>query len=150
MTLLPSSALIRYNFRVLMHHNWWLLVIPLAVSQLTVFWTATTQRFSPPLPASIVELVSPLLAAFLCAHLLSAEYRSGIGAVLASKPIDISKVVLMRLSIAIALVWSLGWLSLAAFYFGMEPYPMLLPGLAMMVSSLFLGLLALTFATLFR
>jgi hypothetical protein len=140
----------RYNFRVLMFHNWWLLVIPLAVSQLTVFWTATTQQFIPMLPANIVERVSPLLAAFLCAHILTSEYRTGIGAVLACKPIDISKVVLMRFSIAIALVWALGWLSLVAFSQALEPFPMLEPGLAMMVSSLFLALLALTFATLFR
>src|SRR5262245_41574064 len=104
------NALLRYNFRVLMFHNWWLLVIPLAASQLTVFWTAVTQRFSDPLPANIVEMVSPLLAAFLSAHLLLAEYRSGIGAVLASKPIDIGKVVLLRLIIVIALVWALGGL----------------------------------------
>lgn len=148
---MSRTALIRYNFRVLMFNNWWLLVIPIAASQLTVFWTATTQQqFHPDLPATVVELVSPLLAAFLCAHLLSAEYRSGIGAVLASKPIDISKVVLWRLLIALGLVWLLGALSLAAFYFGMEPYPFTPPLLAMMSSSLFLALLALTFATLFR
>ncbi|GEM_PF-1958149 len=145
-----SRALLRYNFRVLMFHNWWLLVIPLAVSQLTVFWTLATQPFAPTLPANAVELISPLLAAFLCAHLLSAEYRSGIGAVLASKPIDIGKVVFLRLVIAIGLVWVLGWLSLFAFFFGMAPYPLLPPGIAFMVSSLFLGLFALTFATLFR
>lgn len=145
-----SRALLRYNFRVLMFHNWWLLVIPLAVSQLTVFWTIATQPFNPSLPANAVESISPLLAAFLCAHLLSAEYRSGIGAVLASKPIDIGKVVFLRLVIAIGLVWALGWLSLLAFSFGMAPYPLLQPGVAFMVSSLFLGLFALTFATLFR
>ena len=145
-----SRALLRYNFRVLMFHNWWLLVIPLAVSQLTVFWTIATQQFKPTLPANAVESISPLLAAFLCAHLLSAEYRSGIGAVLASKPIDIGKVVFLRLVIAIGLVWALGWLSLLAFSFGMAPYPLLQPGVAFMVSSLFLGLFALTFATLFR
>jgi hypothetical protein len=144
------TALIRYNFRVLMFHNWWLLVIPLAVSQLTVFWTASTQRFIAPLPATIVESVSPLLAAFLCAHLLAPEYRSGIGAVLASKPVHIGKVVLLRLTLVMALVWVLEFLSLAAFYFGLQPYPLLAPALAGMVSSLFLGLFALTFATMLR
>lgn len=147
---MSRTALIRYNFRVLMFHNWWLLVIPIAASQLTTFWTATTQRFRPEIPSTVVELVSPLLGAFLCAHLLSAEYRSGIGAVLASKPVDIGKVVLWRLLIAIGLVWSLGALTLTAFYFGLEPYPLLPPLVAMATSSLFLGLLALTFATLFR
>ena len=145
-----SNSLLRYNFRVLMFHNWWLLVIPLAVSQITVFWTVTTQQFEPILPAISVETVSPLLAAFLCAHLLAAEYRSGIGAVLASKPVHIGRVVLLRLGVALALVWALGGLSLLAFYFGMEPFPLAAPALALAVSSLFLALLALTFATLFR
>ena len=145
-----SFTLVRYNFRVMIHHNWWLLVIPLATSQLTVFWNLITQRFYPALPAQTVELVSPLLAAYLGAHLLSAEYRSGIGGILASKPVDIGKVVLMRLIVALGLVWTLGGLSLVAYYFGLEPYPILMPALAGMVSSLFLALFALTFATLFR
>src|SRR5437763_372179 len=115
------STLLRYNFRILMHHNWWLLVIPLAASQLSIFFTLVTQRFAPTLPVSTVETTSPLLAAFLCAHLLAAEYRSGIGGVLASKPVDIGKVVLLRLIIVMLLVWALGFLSLAAFYYGMEP-----------------------------
>jgi ABC-type transport system involved in multi-copper enzyme maturation permease subunit len=145
-----KSPLLRYNFRILMFHNWWLLVIPLAASQLSVFWTLVTQKFAAPLPASTVESVSPLLAAFLSAHLLAPEYRSGIGAVLAAKPVHIGKVVFLRLMIVMGLVWVLGWLSLLGFYFGMEPYPLLAPGLAFMISSLFLALFALTFATLLR
>ena len=145
-----KSPLLRYNFRILMFHNWWLLVIPLAASQLSVFWTLVTQRFSASLPAGTVETVSPLLAAFLSAHLLAPEYRSGIGAVLAAKPVHIGKVVFLRLTIVLGLVWALGWLSLLGFYFGMQPFPLLEPGLAFMISSLFLGLFALTFATLLR
>lgn len=144
------TSLLRYNFRVLMFNNWWLLVIPLAASQLTVFWVAITQEYFVSLPASIVELVSPLLAAFLCAHLLSAEYRSSVGAILASKPVHIGRVVFMRLSIALGLVWALGALSLGAFYYAFKPFPILPPLLALMVSSLFLAMLALVFATLFR
>jgi tetratricopeptide (TPR) repeat protein len=133
-----------------MFHNWWLLVIPLAVSQITVFWTVATQQFAPALPAATVEMVSPLLAGFLCAHLLAAEYRSGVGAVLASKPVHIGRVVLLRLGVALAFVWALGGLSLLVFTFGMEPYSLAAPALALVISSLFLALLALTFATLFR
>jgi tetratricopeptide (TPR) repeat protein len=145
-----KGVLLKYNFRIIMHHNWWLLVIPLAASQLTVFFALVTQKFSEPLPASMVESVSPLLAAFLCAHLLAAEYRSGIGAVLAAKPVNIGRVVLLRLVIVMGLVWALGLLSLVAFYYGMEPYPFGKPILGLVISSLFLGLLGLTFATLFR
>lgn len=145
-----SLSLFRYNFRVLTHHNWWLLVFPLAASQLTVFWNLITQRFSEALPARSVEMITPLLAAFLSAHLLSAEYRTGMGAILASKPMHIGKVVLRRLLVVMGLVWALGALSLLAYYYGMQPYNMTRPALAGAASSLFLAVLALTFATMLR
>src|SRR6266496_640967 len=130
--------------------NWWLLVFPIAASQLTVFWALITQRSSPTLPASSAEMLSPLIAAFLAAHLLSAEYQSNIGPIVASKPIDIGKVVFMRLIVVFALVWTLGLLSLVAFYFGMGHFNFLMTALAGLPSTLFLAMLALTFATLFR
>lgn len=145
-----ATTLFRYNFRVLMFSNWWLLVFPIAATQLTVFWNILTQPFSPMLPAKSVELISPLLAAFLSAHLLAAEYRSRIGAILASKPISLGKLVLLRLLVVLALVWALAALSLGAYYSGMQPYDVVPPALAGMVSTLFLALFALTFATLFR
>ena len=145
-----TGALLRYNLRVLIFNNWWLLVFPVAVSQATVFWTIITNTPNELAPVQTVETVTPLLAAFLCAHVLSAEYRSRIGAILASKPIDAHKVVFWRLAAAFGLVWALAVLSLAAFYFGLVQFPVL-PALAACVpSTLFLGLLALTCATLFR
>src|ERR1051326_4951758 len=117
---MSTRALIRYNFRVLVFNNWWLVVFPLAASQLSVFWYIITQKFTPSLPAQCAELVSPLLAAFLSAHVLTAEYQSRIGAIVASKPVNIGKVVLMRLAVVMGLVWFLGFLSLLAFYYGMD------------------------------
>lgn len=142
--------LLRYNFRVVIFRNWWILVFPIAAGQLVVFWNLITLRFNEHLPAHVVETTPPLLAAFLSAHLMTAEYRSGIGAILASKPVDIAKVVLMRLVVVMALVWALAALSLVAFYYGWEPYPMAPAFLACIPSTIFMGLLALTFATLFR
>src|SRR5579871_1630857 len=149
-----SGALLRYNFRVVMFNNWWLLVFPLAASQVTVFWNLITQKYSPALPVQTVEMVSPLVAAFLSAHVLSAEYPSRIGAILASKPVHLGRVVLMRLAAVLALVWALGALSLVAYFFG---FPGAMPlssvvraALASVPSTLFLALFALTFATLFR
>src|SRR2546421_286669 len=98
-----STALFRYNFRVLLFRNWWLLVFPIAASQFTVFWNIITHRTSSAVPAQTLEMVSSLLAAFLSAHLLSAEYQSRIGALLASKPLNIGRVVLMRLVVVIVL-----------------------------------------------
>src|SRR5262245_55539559 len=137
-----QSTLFRYNFRVLMLNNWWLLVFPLAVSQLSVFWNVLIQRFSPDLPAKSLEMVTPLLGAFLGAHLLSAQYRSRIGAVLASRPVNIGKIVVMRLIVLLALVCGLAWLSLQAHYFWMEPFNQVPIFLACIPSTLFLTMLA--------
>jgi tetratricopeptide (TPR) repeat protein len=145
-----QTTLLRYNFRVLMLNNWWLLVFPLAVSQLSVFWNVLTQRFTLGMPAQTVEMITPLVAAFLGAHLLSAEYRSRIGAVLASRPVNISRIVVMRLAVMLALVWGLGMLSLLAYSSWMQPFDMKPVILAAIPSTLFLTMLALTFATLFR
>jgi ABC-type transport system involved in multi-copper enzyme maturation permease subunit/TolA-binding protein len=145
-----SRALLRYNFRVLMANNWWLLVFPLVVSQLTVFWNLITQKFSPALPVTSAELITPLLAAFLTAHLLSAEYTSRIGAILATKPMHIGKVIVARYMAVLLLVGALGLLSLAAYYVGMQPYDVGQAIIAAIPSTLFLSLLALTFSTLFR
>ncbi|HLK61272.1 MAG TPA: hypothetical protein VKU00_32280 [Chthonomonadaceae bacterium] len=148
---MSQSTLFRYNFRVLMFHNWLLLAFPVAVSQLTVFWfILTTSLLTPDLPARSVEMVTPLLAAFLGAHLLSAEYRSRIGAVLASRPVNIGRIVVMRLLVMLALVWVLALISLGAFYAGLKPYDLAPDILACIPSTLFLTMLALTFATLYR
>lgn len=143
-------TLLRYNFRLMMMSNWPLLVFPLAVSQLTVFWFVLTQRFTPELPAQSVELVTPLLGAFLGAHLLSAEYRSRVGAVLASRPVNIGRILSLRLIVMLALVWGLAGISLMAYTFWMSPFDLAPPVLACIPSTLFLTMLALTFATLFR
>ena len=146
-----QTTLLRYNFRVLMLNNWLLLAFPIAVSQLTVFWLGITRKFSPDLPAASVEMVTPILAAFLGAHLLSAEYRSRVGAILASRPVDIGKIVLMRLAVMLGLVWSLAIVSLFAYrVFWLTPYDFVTPLLACIPSTLFLTMVALTFATMFR
>ncbi len=134
-----------------MFNNWWILVFPVAVSQLTVFWNLIMQKAtSVGLPATSVELITPLLAAFLSAHVLSAEYPARVGAILASKPLNIGKVVLLRLGAVLALVWVLELISLAAYYYGMGPYDVRSAFLASVPSTLFLAMLATTFATLFR
>jgi hypothetical protein len=147
---MSQITLLRYNFRVMMLNNRWLVAFPLVVSQLTVFWFLLTRQYSPDLPAQSVEVVTPLLAAFLGAHLLSAEYRSRIGALLASRPVNISRIVVLRLFVMLALVWGLALLSLVAYTYGKQPFDVKRPILACIPSTLFLTMLALTFATLFR
>ena len=147
---MSQITLLRYNFRIMMLNNRWLVAFPIVVSQLTVFWLILTRRFSSDLPTQSVELVTPLLGAFLGAHLLSAEYRSRIGALLASRPVNISRIVVLRLIVMLTLVWGLGILSLIAYRYGMQPFDMKRPILACIPSTLFLTMLAVTFATLFR
>lgn len=145
-----GAALVRYNFRVVMFRSWWLLVFPVAVSQLTVFWTLVTQRAAPTLPAQSAEMVTPIVAAFLSAHILAAEYPSRVGAILASKPLNLSRLVLMRLAAVLAFVWMLQGLTLAAFYASSGPYNVAAVTAASIPSTLFLATLALSMATLFR
>ncbi|MGC8668821.1 MAG: tetratricopeptide repeat protein [Chthonomonadales bacterium] len=145
-----SAALIRYNFRVVMFRSWWLLVFPIAVSQLTVFWTLVTQRAAPTLPAQSAEMVTPIVAAFLAAHLLAPEYPARLGAILACKPLNLPRLVLMRLAAVLAFVWILQALTLAAFYASSGPYNVAAVVAASLPSTLFLAVLALTMATLFR
>jgi len=148
---MSQTTLLRYNFRIMMLNNRWLVAFPIAVSQLTVFWLILTRpQFSPDLPTMSVELITPLLGAFLGAHLLSAEYRSRIGALLASRPVNIGRIVVLRLFVMLLLVWGLAMISLIAYTYGMRPFDMKRPIAACIPSTLFLAMLALTFATLFR
>jgi tetratricopeptide (TPR) repeat protein len=147
---MSQITLLKYNFRIMMLNNRWLVVFPLVVSQLTVYWLILTRRFSLDLPAESVELITPLLGAFLGAHLLSAEYRSRVGALLASRPVNIGRIVVLRVLVMLILVWGLGLVSLAAYNYGMEPFNWNLSMLACIPSTLFLTMLAITFATLLR
>ncbi len=145
-----QAALLKYNFRVMMLNNWLLLAFPVAVSQLTVFWLVLTRQFTQELPAMSVEMVSPILAAFLGAHLLNSEYRSRVGAILASRPVNIGKIVFSRLVVMLFMVWGLALISLLAYRFMGKPFDIVPPFIACIPSTLFLAMLALTFATLFR
>jgi len=145
-----GAALVRYNFRVVMFRSWWLLVFPIAASQLTVFWTLVTQRAAPTLPAQSAEMVTPIVAAFLAAHVLAPEYPARVGAILASKPLNVTRLVFMRLAAVLAFVWFLQALTMAAFYVAAGPYNVGAVIIASLPSTLFLAILALTMATLFR
>ena len=73
-------ALLRYNFGIVWGHTPWLLIIPVAASMLVLFWNmAMASMFTPSKVAQTTEGLAPILAAFLCAHLLGVEYRFRIG-----------------------------------------------------------------------
>jgi hypothetical protein len=146
-----GTRLWRYNYKILLGTGYWILVLPIAVSQVVTLWMmALAADFSEEGATRISELMAPLLAAFLAAHTLAPEYKSGVGAVLASKPLSLHRVLTVRVSLAL-----FGGLLLtaASLYIcttlgkELNVPPMLL---AAVPGIWFLSLVALTFATLFR
>jgi hypothetical protein len=141
----------RYNYKILLGTGYWILVLPIAVSQIVTLWMmALAADFSVEGATRIAELMAPLLAAFLAAHTLAPEYKSGVGAVLASKPLSLFRVLAVRVTLAL-----IGGLLLTAVSLyicttlgkQLDVPPMLV---AAIPGVWFLSLIALTFATLFR
>ncbi|MCC6442615.1 MAG: hypothetical protein IT210_04045 [Armatimonadetes bacterium] len=154
MTAYPASnlrSLFRYNYRVLIGHTYWLLVIPIAVSQLITAWhMAMASSFRPYIGAQIAELVAPLLAAFLSAHILGNEYRSHIGPVIISKPLHIGKIVFFRLLAIYLFVALLVGVTMSVICFGVNAFDIRQAALAGIPSTIYLSLLSMTFAAIFR
>ncbi len=141
----------RYNYAVLMGGGYWVLVLPLAASQMVTLWMmALASEFSQAVATNIAELMMPILGAFLVAHSMAPEYRSGIGAVLACKPVSLHRVVTMRVLLAMVLPILLTTVTLGVCSVGLKPVDLGPPLLAALPSLWFLSMLALTCATLFR
>jgi hypothetical protein len=149
----PSSRrlLWRYNRSILAGGGYWVIVLPVAASQVVTLWMmALATDFNQRVATHIAELMAPILGAFLVAHALAPEYRSGVGAVLACKPVSLHRVVTMRVGLAMLAAALLTFVTLAVCSVGLHPIDVLSPMLASLPSLWFLSLLALTFATLFR
>jgi len=142
----------RYNYRVLVGGGYWVLVLPIAASQVVTLWMMALSDAMPAATTILVaELMTPILGAFLVAHALSPEYRSGVGAVLACKPVSLHRVVTMRVGLAMMVaalltLVTLGICKLGGFG-GDEVWR---PLGASLPSMWFLALVALTCATMFR
>src|SRR6188768_1931270 len=90
----------RYNYQILMGTGYWILFLPVAASFLVGLWMMPMLvEFKQTTATAIGELMTPILGAFLAAHSLAPEYRSGIGAVLACKPIPLGRVVALRVAL---------------------------------------------------
>src|SRR5688572_5255350 len=95
------NPLWRYNYKILMGAGYWVVVLPVAASQIVTMWMmALSAEFSQEVGTRIAELMAPILGAFLAAHCLAPEYRSGTGTVLASKPVSLHRVVTVRVALA--------------------------------------------------
>jgi hypothetical protein len=148
----PSrAALWRYNYKILIGSGYWIIVLPVAASQVVTLWMfALSHDFSQLVGTQIAELMTPIVGAFLVAHALAPEYRSGIGAVLACKPVSLGKLLVIRVGLALLVAVVLTWVTLMVCSVGLSPIDLkeaLLPGLP---SLWFLSMAALALATLFR
>lgn len=140
----------RYNLRIVLGQTYWLLVIPIAVSQLVLFWhMAMAVTFKPVTAARTAELLAPALGAFLCAYVLGPEYQL-TGEITFCKPFAVHRLLLLRLFSVWLFVGLLLATMFAGYYFGLGPFPVGITILAAVPSVLFLSLLSLTVATLFR
>lgn len=146
-----TSRLWRYNFAILIGGGYWILVLPIAASQVVTLWMmALSTDFSQGMAISISELMTPVLGAFLAAHSLAPEYRSGVGSVLACKPVSLHRVVTLRVALALLTALALTTVTLTVCSVGLQPID-IPPALLVAIPPLwFLSLLALTAATLFR
>lgn len=141
----------RYNYRILMGTGYWILVLPIAASQIVTLWMmALSSDFSQGTATQIAEMMTPILGAFLVAHSMAPEYRSGVGGVLACKPVSLHRVVSMRAALAMSAAVFLTWVTLSVCSTALKPINVAGPVLAALPSLWFLSLLALTFASLFR
>jgi len=142
---------LRYHYAIWMSSGYWLLVLPVASSMLVTLWMmALATTYNEANAYRIGELMMPVLGAFLAAHAMAPEYRSGIGAVLASKPVSLHRVVALRVVLALALAALLTAMTLVLCGTLVAPAPVGLPLLAALPSLLALASLALLFATLTR
>ncbi len=143
--------LLRYNVRILLGNTVWLLVVPIASSQIIVIWNMSlANTFSDATAAKTAELLAPLWAALLCAHTLGQEYRSRLDEMTFSKPFSVNRLVLLRLAAIFALVLLLTVATLGSFALWLKPFPLVSVLLAGIPSMLFLGTLALFLTALWR
>src|SRR5947207_7213978 len=138
----------RYNYKILLGGGYWILVLPVAASQVVTLWMmALSTDFNQPVATHIAEMMTPILGAFLVAHSLAPEYRSGIGAVLACKPVSLHRVVTIRVGLAMLAALILSTITLLVCSVGLKPIDVWTPLLACLPGLWFLSLLALCFAS---
>lgn len=145
-------ALLRYNFGIVWGHTPWLLIIPVAASMLVLFWNmAMASMFNASKAAQTVESLAPILSAFLCAHVLSVEYRYRISEITFSKPLSGRRILYLRLLAVYLLVAFLMAVMLFVYAFGIgTPFSVRDTVLAGIPSVLFLSMLSLMLSILLR
>jgi tetratricopeptide (TPR) repeat protein len=126
------------------------MVTPVAAAQLVLFWNmATATLFSPVRAAQTIELLAPLLGAYLCSHALAPE-QAGVQELVFVRPVSLEKVLLVRLAAMFAFVLAVLVPALVIYQFGIKAFPLGLTLLAGLPSMLFLSILAMAIASATR
>ena len=145
-----GAGLWAYNVRILVSNTYWLIATPIAATQLVLFWNmATATLFSPTRAAQTIELLAPILGAFLCAHILAPE-QDGVGELVFVRPISIERVLLLRLAVIFAFVLVVLIPAFVIYQVGIDDFPLALTIVSAAPSVLFLSLLAMALASATR
>jgi tetratricopeptide (TPR) repeat protein len=139
-----------YNVRILIGNTYWLIVTPIAATQLVLFWNmATATLFSPTRAAQTIELLCPILCAFLCAHALAPE-QDGVGELVFVRPLSLEKILLLRLVVIFAFVFVVVSPAFIIYKVGIADFPLGLTILAALPSMLLMSALAMGLASATR
>lgn len=142
-----SPGLWAYNIRILLGNSYWLIITPVAAAQLVLFWNmAVMSMLSSPRAAGTVELVAPILAAFLCAHALAPEQRK-VGELVFVRPVSIERILVLRIVAIFAFVLLSLSPVLILYHVRIADFPLGMTLLAALPSMLLLSLLALGIAS---
>ncbi|MCJ7751399.1 MAG: hypothetical protein MUQ65_09950 [Armatimonadetes bacterium] len=142
-----SPGLWAYNIRILLGNSYWLIITPLAAAQLVLFWNmAVVSMSSPQRAVGTVELVAPILAAFLCAHALAPE-QGKVGELVFVRPVSIERVLVLRIVAVFAFVLLSMCPVLILYHLRIEAFPLGTTVLAALPSMLLLSVLALGIAS---
>lgn len=139
-----------YNVRILIGNTYWLIVTPIAATQLVLFWNmATATLFSPTRAAQTIELLCPILCAFLCAHALAPE-QDGVGELVFVRPLSLEKILLLRLVVIFAFVFAVVSPAFIIYKVGIPDFPLGMTILAALPSMLLMSALAMAMASATR
>ena len=141
-----------YNTRILLGNSYWLLIIPVVASQLIIFWhMATASMVKASTVANSFELVIPLLAAFLCAHVVAPEHQNRVDELTFVRPVPFVRTIALRILSMYLIVAVLATMMLFVYKNGLKTqFDPLTTVLAGIPSVLFMSLLALAFASAWR
>jgi len=139
-----------YNIRILLGNTYWLIITPIVATQFVVFWSmATSTLFSSTRAAQTIEVLAPILGAFLCAHVLAPE-QDGVGEIVFVRPISVEKILLLRFAAIFAFVFAILIPAFVVYKVGAQDFPLGVTVLSAIPPMLFLSVLAMAVSSVTR